>query len=403
MMHATGKLSNTCPAGIDPKLWEGMSADARYQAQREGQAAVLRSRFLYQMTLSVLIAPPLLFMALPPVQSLIEGFIAPEHYVRFDGFVDPQTQLNETVPVIGDTIAGFAVTDDYGDRIHPVTGLPDKHRGVDIATPTGTPLYAPAVKDETVTVQCWQDTNGGGTVAEISSQSIRRYRFKALHLSECNSGTYHAGAVFAKTGATGLGTGAHLDFRQLATDSDQTLPPMTGYIDWVLSGSVGENLIDIPALKEAIVGQESDGNPHIVNNDSGALGLGQVMPENLAKVDKDGNPLPFTGWDYEALGKDITATEFLASPDLQHKIIDHQLNEIALSQSIDSNGQQRSPIEIARRTAAVWYSGRGDYCDSTKAEQYGDTLYPSGTAYCAEVAERFAASIQQRRQKALDK
>ena len=132
---------------------------------------------------------------------------------------------------------------------------------------------------------------------------------------------------------------------------------MTGYIDWVLSGDAVTAPIDLPALKQAIINQESAGDHTAVNSDSGAMGLGQVMPDNLAEVDKDGNPLPFTGWDYEALGKDISPEEFLASPDLQNQIMEHKLKEIALSQSVDANSALRTPVEIAKRTTAVWYSG----------------------------------------------
>ena len=205
-MPASRRFRNTCHAAIDPVLWDGMSADARYQAQKDLQQISPQS-FLRALLWWGALSPPLLFMALPPVQRFVESFTAPEHRVTFAGQVDPRQYLNTSEPKVGQMIAGYAVSSDYGYRIHPVTGQPHTHRGADIATPTGTPLYAPAVKNDTVTVHCWQDAHGGGNVAEISSQSIKGYRFKALHLSECTDGTYQAGEVFAKTGATGLGTG----------------------------------------------------------------------------------------------------------------------------------------------------------------------------------------------------
>ena len=103
----------------------------------------------------------------------------------------------------------------------------------------------------------------------------------------------------------------------------------------MLSGFTGSNLIDIPALKESIIAQESNGDPSAVNPDSGALGLGQVMPENIAGTGK--------GWDYEALGRDVTAAEYLANPRIQTQIIEHQLEQIALSQGTDASGTPPQP------------------------------------------------------------
>ena len=190
------------------------------------------------------------------------------------------------------------------------------------------------------------------------------------------------------TCTTYKGNGPHLHWAQLPANSDQYLTPMSGYAKWVLSGFTGTNLIDVPALKESIIAQESNGDPTAINPDSGALGLGQVMPENIAGTG--------TGWDYEALGRDVSAAEYLANPRIQTQIIEHQLSQIALSQGTDASGNPRSPNEIAKRSAAVWYSGRSDYCQSSKAETFGNGEYPSGAAYCDAIVERYQ-SIQERR------
>ena len=368
-----------------------MSADARYHAQLNAQKAAQQIGALRWLML----APPLLFIALPPVQTLVEKYAPPAHYVKINGTADPRKFLDESVPVVGDRVKGFEVTSAFGPRIHPATMTPSQHNGVDIGTPTGTPLYAPAVGADKVTVKCWWDDAGGGNVAEISTESVKEYRFKALHLSECKDGSYNAGEQFAKTGSTGVGTGAHLDWRQVPIESDKPIAPMRGYVEWALTGSAGEDVIDIPALKESIIGQESGGNPSAVNPHSGALGLGQVMPENLAGEGQ--------GWDYDALGRDVSPNEFLSDPDLQDEIIEHQLSAIALSQSVDSAGNKRSDAEIAKRSAAVWYSGQGDFCQSTGGEVYGAGAYPSGAEYCASVGEKYEQTLQQKRLEQLDK
>lgn len=52
------------------------------------------------------------------------------------------------------------------------------------------------------------------------------------------------------------------------------------------------------------------------------------MPENLAESDDDGTPRPSTGWDYAALGENLTPQQFLNSSDKQAKIISYQLTKI---------------------------------------------------------------------------
>ena len=69
------------------------------------------------------------------------------------------------------------------------------------------------------------------------------------------------------------------------------------------------------------------------------------MPENIAGTAK--------GWDYEALGRDVTAAEYLANPRIRAQIIEHQLEQIALSQSRDASGTPRSPNGIAKHSRSV--------------------------------------------------
>ena len=117
----------------------------------------------------------------------------------------------------GDTVAGYEVTDHMRIRpVHPVTGAVNvPHNGVDMATPTGTPVYAVGVTDDPVTVECWWDVDGGGWVADQTTESYPQLVFQSLHLleNECRSGTFTSGEVIALTGNSGLGSGEHYDFR----------------------------------------------------------------------------------------------------------------------------------------------------------------------------------------------
>ena len=84
-------ISNRCPHHIEPALWQQMSADARYQAQATARA----ESGLMDFVRWLLIAPPLLFMALPPVQKLVNEIAPPSHYVKLNGRADPRKYLNE--------------------------------------------------------------------------------------------------------------------------------------------------------------------------------------------------------------------------------------------------------------------------------------------------------------------
>lgn len=87
---------------------------------------------------------------------------------------------------------------------------------------------------------------------------------------------------------------------------------------------------------QAIAGKESGGNYGAVNPDSGAMGKYQIMPANLAGSGR--------GWDYEALGRDISSQQFLSSPKLQEAIARHKLRQYYT---------QYGPAGAA----SAWYSG----------------------------------------------
>ncbi|MGB7249969.1 MAG: transglycosylase SLT domain-containing protein, partial [Phormidesmis sp.] len=266
-------------------------------------------------------------------------------------------------------------------------GASADHKGVDLDTPEGTKVYAPGKLGDRVTVRCWTDSGGGGLVAEIESASFPNLWFQALHLSDCKTGIYRAGDDIARTGSSGIGA-PHLDWRQRDRLTDQHQHPQKSYLLWALTGrEPNANFTRIDILRNAIISQESGSNSAAVNPDSGAMGLGQVMPENLGGTGE--------GWDYDALGKDLTPEQFLADPDAQNKIINHQLSktfeaQIAAGQSED---------EAIRRTAATWYSGQADTADDATPQPYGSASYPSIKDYADEVLNR----VHQLRLEQLDK
>ena len=126
----------------------------------------------------------------------------------------------------GDRVAGYEVSSAYDlARVHPLRGTIEPHYGIDVATPSGTKLIAPTA----IEVRCWYDINGGGEVARVTPADGDEMQM--LHLSTCVSGRYKTGDSFALTGASGLGTGAHLDARRLdkAEPTKQDIEPyLTG-------------------------------------------------------------------------------------------------------------------------------------------------------------------------------
>lgn len=96
-------------------------------------------------------------------------------------------------------------------------------------------------------------------------------------------------------------------------------------------GSVG-------AFINAIAGQESGGSYGARNPSSGAMGKYQIMPANLGGRG--------SGWDYEALGRDVTPSQFMSSPNIQEQIAQYMLKKY-----YGQYGPQGA--------AAAWYGGPG--------------------------------------------
>lgn len=190
-----------------------------------------------------------------PLNVLARGFfdfgIKTSQYWS-EGFGDLRVPLKK-----GDDVNGWKVTSPFGKRESPCKGCSSDHKGTDIATVTGTPLYIPArnpnhiLKDmegEEFLFRCRtpEETGGGGLVAELLMVE-RGVMYQALHLSKCGIPVGAAGGhQFAETGDSGLGTGAHVDLRKIITNaqdfqsvdrSGKSHVPITKYeAHWILKG-----------------------------------------------------------------------------------------------------------------------------------------------------------------------
>ncbi|KAM3099317.1 lytic transglycosylase domain-containing protein [Phormidesmis sp. 146-12] len=151
-----------------------------------------------------------------------------------------------------------------------------------------------------------------------------------------------------------------------------------------VSPSPNQTSSHVKALRQAIVGQESNGDCSIQNHSgSGAAGLAQIMPENI--------PV----WSQEALGRTVTLQEFLSDCQLQLQIVDFKLNQYWHQEFQQSEGD---PALAVRRTASRWYSGQGAQYDSSSLQFWNGARYPSIRDYTLSVLDRYNATVSHSKQ-----
>ena len=100
-------------------------------------------------------------------------------------------------------------TSDYGLRDHPVTGRRANHKGIDLAAPTGTPIYATA--DGTIDMAEWYGGYGNFIKIEHGGDLETRYG----HMSKLNVSPgqeVKKGDLIGFVGSTGRSTGPHLHY-----------------------------------------------------------------------------------------------------------------------------------------------------------------------------------------------
>lgn len=133
---------------------------------------------------------------------------------------------------------------------------------------------------------------------------------------------------------------------------------------------------DLRRFRRAITGKESGGNYSAVNPDSGALGIGQVMPANVGP------------WTQKYLGRRLTPAQFLADRDAQDAVINGRFRDMFADQrSAGYSGEQ-----MVRRAAAVWYSGKADRWNDDRPQYYKRRRYPSIAEYTKAIWDSFRSN-----------
>jgi murein DD-endopeptidase MepM/ murein hydrolase activator NlpD len=116
------------------------------------------------------------------------------------------------------------LTSDFGMRIHPVLGGRRAHKGIDLAAPSGTPVYATA--DGLVGMAQWFSSYGN--YVQIEHGAGLETRFGHLSGYTVRAGDrVTKGQLIGYVGSTGRSTGPHLHYEvRIAGDAVNPLPYM---------------------------------------------------------------------------------------------------------------------------------------------------------------------------------
>ena len=172
----------------DPVTGEETEEEYEYDEEEEYEVSILR------VTLTVI-----------PLESLVSGKMDTEQAEIFAIYRETNGLLQEFASPLN-LYWYYYVSSYYGYRKNPVTGNEEFHRGVDIAVPTGTTVYA--AHDGTVTAAAYDSHYGNYVAIEIDG-----YTTKYAHMDSISVGAgqeVEKGAVIGTTGNTGSSTGSHL-------------------------------------------------------------------------------------------------------------------------------------------------------------------------------------------------
>ena len=119
-------------------------------------------------------------------------------------------------------VAALRITSPFGMRYHPIHHRYMGHKGVDLAAPSGTPVYASA--DGVVGKAEW--FGGYGNYIQIEHGGEIETRYGHLSGYAVSAGEHvHKGELIGYVGATGDATGPHLHYEvRIAGDAVNPMP-----------------------------------------------------------------------------------------------------------------------------------------------------------------------------------
>lgn len=140
-----------------------------------------------------------------PLESIVNGKMDARQREIYDAYAETKGLLQEFDSPL-DLYWYNYISSYYGYRKNPVTGNEEFHRGLDIAVPTGTTVYAG--HEGTVTTAAYDSHYGNYVVIEKDGYVTKYAHMDTLSVSSGQS--IEKGAVIGTTGNTGSSTGSHL-------------------------------------------------------------------------------------------------------------------------------------------------------------------------------------------------
>ncbi|MBS0476926.1 MAG: M23 family metallopeptidase [Proteobacteria bacterium] len=120
------------------------------------------------------------------------------------GFRPTTVSIPSRMPVIG-----AALTSGYGMRWHPVLGGRRAHKGIDLAMPIGTPVYATA---DAVVSKAERFSSYGLFISLEHGGEIQTRYGHLSRIAVAAGQTVHKGDLIGYVGSTGRSTGPHLHY-----------------------------------------------------------------------------------------------------------------------------------------------------------------------------------------------
>lgn len=142
-----------------------------------------------------------------PLNDIINERLNEEQKKYYDTYMLSSGGQQVYANCLPDVEWGNLISSKFGERIHPITNERTFHNGIDIAVPTGTPLYSSAAG--TVTISAYSESAGNYIVVTMESG----WSIKYMHLDSRSVSVGEQvvkGQFLGETGNTGRSTGPHL-------------------------------------------------------------------------------------------------------------------------------------------------------------------------------------------------
>ncbi len=147
-----------------------------------------------------------------PMEEVVGNILTGDEKELYDTYMETRGALQQFYTPL-DLDWYHQIKSYYGYRKNPTTGENQFHRGIDIAVPEGTLVYA--AQDGTVRTATYDDVYGNYIVIADAKNYVTKYAHLAtMNVSEGQDVKY--GAIIGTTGSTGSSTGSHLHLECLA-------------------------------------------------------------------------------------------------------------------------------------------------------------------------------------------